>query len=96
MLLIAFWARFPDPDHGFNKLPELADKNKTWHPLPVLAELKDLFKSLTWPLQKDGLVPGSIQCQPLTEQIPVLGTGQAIGFTGKSHHWSSNAAVDAG
>lgn len=75
MLLIAFWAHFPDAGHRFNKLPKLADKNKTWHPLQVLAELKGLLKSIMWLLQKDGLVSGFIQRQSLAEQIPVLGTG---------------------
>lgn len=50
--MIAFRAHCSDPSHRFNKLPKLADENKTWHPSQVLAGLKGLFKSITLPLQR--------------------------------------------
>jgi len=96
VLLIAFWALFPGAGHRFNELPKLADKNKTWHPLWVLAELKGRLKRITWLLQKDGLVSGVIHRQPLAEPFPALGTGRAIGFTEKSHRWATNTATCAG
>lgn len=80
------------PVTGLTNFPNWLTKIKLGS--QVLAELKGLLKGITWLLQKEGLVSGFTQRQPLAEQTPRWGHAELSVSWG--HHWCPNAVTGAG